>query len=372
MSEHSKLQTKSKHQRVHRTKKALTATTLGIDLGDRHSWVCTLDEKGHVVSESRVRTKVEALREYFASLAPARVALEAGTHSGWVSRLAEGCGHEVIVANARELRRISHSDRKNDRSDAQLLARLARVDPQLLSPIRHRSAAMQAHMAHLRARDTLVRARCRLINTTRGLVKATGGRLPPCSTAAFARRVAEHVPEDLQAAVAPLIATIDTIDAQIRTYDRQIDGIARKHYPHTAVLQQITGVGPLTALAFILTLADRNRFARSRDVGSYLGLVPRQRDSGDCSPQLPITKAGNAYMRRLLVGCAHYLLGPFGPDCNLRRHGERLMQRGGKNAKKRAVVAVARKLSVLLHRLWVTGELYEPLHNIAQRPQSAA
>ncbi len=372
MSEHSKLQTKSKHQRVHRTEKVLTATTLGIDLGDRHSWVCRLDEKGHVVSESRVRTKVEALRECFASLAPARVALEAGTHSGWVSRLAEGCGHEVIVANARELRRISHSDRKNDRSDAQLLARLARVDPQLLSPIPTPQCGNASSYGALACTRYPRKSALSADKHHPRIGQGHGGRLPPCSTAAFARRVAEHVPEDLQAAVAPLIATIDTIDAQIRTYDRQIDGIARKHYPHTAVLQQITGVGPLTALAFILTLADRNRFARSRDVGSYLGLVPRQRDSGDCSPQLPITKAGNAYMRRLLVGCAHYLLGPFGPDCNLRRHGERLMQRGGKNAKKRAVVAVARKLSVLLHRLWVTGELYEPLHNIAQRPQSAA
>jgi len=161
----------------------------------------------------------------------------------------------------------------------------------------------------------------------------------------------------------PMIDVIESLTEQIHQYDRQIEKLAATRYPQTQHLQQITGVGALTALAFILVLADSSRFRKSRDVGAYLGLVPRQADSGSRVSQLGITKAGDALMRRLLVNSAHYILGAFGPDCDLRRYGERLMQRGGKNAKKRAVIAVARKLAVLLHHLWSTGEAYDALRN---------
>lgn len=336
---------------------------IGIDLGDRYSEICVLDESGEIESQTRVRTTSEALRRYFSVLAPARVAIETGTHSCWVSRLLADCGHDLTVANAREVRKIHQSDRKNDRADAQILARMVRFDPQLLSPIQHRSAEQQADMALVRARDALVSARAKFTNTARGLVKAMGGRLPTCSTASFARRVREHIPLELQGALLPLVTMVDALSEQILTYDKRIEALAKERYPQAALLQQVAGVGALTSVAYVLTLGDKDRFVSSRDVGPYLGLVPRQQDSGERSPQLPITKAGNNYMRRVLVGSAQYILGPFGPDTDLRRHGLRLAQRGGKNAKKRAVVAVARKLAVLLHRLWVTGEVYEPLRN---------
>lgn len=137
--------------------------------------------------------------------------------------------------------------------------------------------------------------------------------------------------------------------------------MAREKYQHTELLRQVTGVGPVTSLAYVLTLETPLRFARSRDVGPYLGLVPDQDESGECQPQLGISKAGDRMLRKLLVGSAHYILGPFGPDCDLRRFGMKLCARGGKNAKKRATVAVARKLAVLLHRLWISGDVYEPL-----------
>ncbi len=337
--------------------------TIGLDLGDRSNAFCVLDDDGAVVAEGKVKTTRAALDQQFANLAPARVALEAGTHSGWISRLIESYGHEVIVANPRELRKIYQNDRKNDRSDAHILARLARFDPQLLEPIRHRSAQMQADLAFVRARETLVSARTKCINATRGLVKSTGTRLPKCSADSFCRRVTGDIPTELELALAPLIATIQTLNEQIRWYDKQIETLATEAYPHTTLLRQVSGVGALTALAFVLTIADGTRFAKSREIGAYLGLVPRQDDSGDRTSQLRITKAGDPYLRRLLVGSAQYIVGPFGPDTDLRRCGERLMQRGGKNGKKRAVVAVARKLAVLLHRLWTTGEVYEPLRN---------
>ena len=337
--------------------------TIGLDLGDRSTAFCVLDSDGAIVAEGKLKTTRAAIDQQFASLAPARVALEAGTHSGWISRLIESYGHEVIVANPREVRKIYQNDRKNDRSDAQILARLARFDPQLLEPIRHRTAEMQADLATIRARETLVTARTKCVNATRGLVKSMGGRLPKCSTESFCERVSADVPAELEDALRPLITAIQTLNEQIRCCDVQIETLAMEIYPQSALPRQVGGVGALTALAFILTIADGARFAKSRDIGPYLGLVPRQDDSGDHSSQLRITKAGDPYLRRLLVGSAQYILGPFGPDSDLRRHGERLMQRGGKNAKKRAIVAVARKLAVLLHRLWITGEVYEPLRN---------
>jgi transposase len=334
---------------------------IGIDVGDRFSEICVLDRDGAVASQTRLPTTQAALREYFSSHSPARVALETGTHSGWISRLATTCGHEVIVANARELRKIHQSDRKNDRADAQILARMVRFDPQLLAPIQHRSEQMQADISLIRARDVLVAARTKLINTARGLVKSLGGRLPRCTTPSFAQRVREQNPEEFEPILAPLVTAIESLTEQIRNYDKRIEELADGRYPETEVLRQVAGVGALTSLAFVLTLFDKGRFARSRDVGPYLGLVPRQDSSGDHTPQLPITKAGNGYVRRLLIGSAHYILGPFGPDSDLRRFGIRLAGSGGKNAKKRAIVAVARKLAVLLHRLWSTAEIYEPL-----------
>ena len=337
--------------------------TIGLDLGDRSTAFCVLDTDGAIVAEGKLKTTQAAIDQQFASLAPARVALEAGTHSGWISRLIESYGHEVIVANPREVRKIYQNDRKNDRSDAQILARLARFDPQLLEPIRHRTAPMQADLATVRARETLVTARTKCINAMRGLVKSMGGRLPKCSTESFCERVSADVPAELEDALRPLLTAIQTLNEQICCCDKQIEALATEIYPQTALPRQVSGVGALTALAFILTIADGARFAKSRDIGPYLGLVPRQDDSGDHSSQLRITKAGDPYLRRLLVGSAQYIVGPFGPDSDLRRHGEKLMQRGGKNAKKRAIVAVARKLAVLLHRLWITGEVYQPLRN---------
>lgn len=362
----------NQHTKSDTTSTTAVTWTIGIDLGDRSSALCILDQNGAIVGEAKLATTQAAFAQRLAALPRARVALEAGTHSGWLSRFLTSCGHEVIVANPRELRKIYQSDRKNDRNDARLLARLARVDPQLLEPIRHRDEQMQTDLAMLRARDTLVSARTRCINAVRGLVKSTGSRLPKCSAESFCHRAAALIPPQLQPALTPLLATIATLTEQLAGYDRQIEALAAERYPHTALLQQVAGVGPLTSLAFVLTLADPKRFAKSRHVGPYLGLVPRQDDSGQRSSQLPITKSGDRYLRRLLVGSAQYILGPFGPDTDLRRCGKRLTERGGKNAKKRAVVAVARKLAVVLHRLWITGEVYAPLRNSEPRMTATA
>jgi transposase len=343
------------------TRQEISATiTVGIDLGDRYSEFCALDDNGAVVDDGRLRTTEVALRRYFSRSSPMLVVIEVGTHSPWVSRLLEECGHEVIVANARKVRLIYGSDNKTDEVDAESLARLGRLDPKLLAPIRHRGAEAQADLATIRSRDCLVRARTALINHVRGAVKAVGGRLPSSTAPAFPRKVVDHIPAELCDTLKPVLATIDTLSRDIGAADRRIEQLANERYPETKRLRQIAGVGPITSLCFVLTLEDPARFPNSRSVGPYLGLCPRRRDSGTHSPHLRITKSGDAMLRRLLVNSAHYIIGPFGPDCDLRRQGLKLAARGGKNAKKRAVVAIARRLACMLHSIWINEAEYEP------------
>jgi transposase len=344
--------------------------TAGLDLGDKYSYLCLIDQhSGEVIEEGRLRTSPEAFRRRFASEQPMPIAIEAGTHSPWASRVLEECGHEVLVANARKLRLIYANKRKTDEIDAENLARLARLDPRLLYALKHRGEDSQAHLAIIRSRQALVSCRTQLVNHVRGAVKSFGGRLPKCPSRSFHKNATERIPEALWPALGPILETIASLTERIRDYERELETISKEHYPETDLLRQVEGVGTLTALTFVLTLEDPYRFERSRSVGAYLGLVPASDQSGDRDPQRRISKEGDEMLRRLMVGSAHYILGPFGSDSDLRRHGEKIASRGAKNAKKRAAVAVARKLSVLLHRLWVSGEVYDPLYNTHRRQE---
>ncbi|MFC1558998.1 IS110 family transposase [Gemmatimonadota bacterium] len=338
-----------------------TPSTIGLDLGDTYTHLCMVDEHGEVIEESRFTTSVPSFTRRFEPLQPIRIAIEAGSHSPWISRLLEGFGHDVIVANPRKMRLIYLNDTKNDKVDAEYLARLGRMDPTLLSPIRHRKADTMADRAVIRSRDMLVRTRTRFISHVRSLVKFTGYRVPRASTYIFSQKARLHIPEELQETVMPILDEIERINEQISAYDRQIEKLAREKYPETELLTQVPGVGTLTALTFILTIEDPCRFQKSRHVASFLGLRPRQHASGDRQPQMRITKAGDVLCRKYLVQCAHLILGRNGRDSDLRRWGLKLAERGGKAAKKRAVVAVARKLAIMLHRLWITAEVYEPI-----------
>jgi transposase len=341
----------------------LDRLTVGVDLGDQWSHYCILGLEGETLTEGQVRTTPQDVAEFFQALNAARVVVEVGTHSAWIRDVICSFGHEVLVANPRLMEGSKRRKRKNDRIDANKLARLGRVDPQSLHPMQHRSAEVRQDLVLLRARDALVAARTELINATRGLVKSMGRRLPKCSSPSFAQKVEAAVPAEIREALLPLVRMTGALSEGIEGYDKKIEKLASEKYGHTALLRQVKGVGPITSLAYVLTLENPERFVKSRDVGPYLGLVPKQEDSGDSQPQLGISKTGDTMLRRLLVGSAQYILGPFGPDTDLRRYGLRLCERGGKNAKKRAAVAVARKLAVLLHRLWVTGDVYEPLRH---------
>jgi len=343
--------------------KIVAVATVGLDLGDRNSYFVALDGNGEIVSEGRVATRETALRKFFGAMEPCRVVIEAGAVSGWVSRTLVSLGHEALVANPRQLPLVTRGVKKTDRTDAETLARIGRFDPALLKPIRHRDAERQRDLLTLRSRDKLVGVRRDLVNSVRGMLKQFGIRVVKCSPGAFVKRALGVTPGELRNSLGPALAVIKRLTVQIRGMDREIERLCAEKYPETGVLTQIRGVGPITALAFVLVLETPGRFCVARDAGAYVGLTPRNRQSGGSDPQLGITKAGDRMLRCLLVNCAQYILGPFGIDCDLRRHGDKIRERGGKNAKKRAVVAVARKLAVLMARLWRTGEVWEPLYN---------
>ena len=346
--------------------------TVGMDMGDKNHNICVLDAEGEVLRRSTVTNTGKAIRKCFGKLGPCRVALEAGTHSGWVSRILEELGHEVLVGNPRKLRVIWDSDEKDDDRDAEMLARIARFDPQLLHPIHHRGQEAHSDLAVIKARDMLVKTRSILVAHARGAVKSMGERISKCSAEAFPVRLLEEMPAELRPALEPVMKSIEDLTVRIRHYDKLLEKLSREKYPETEGLRAISGVGPVSALAFVLTIEESSRFDKSRAVGPFLGLVPKRDKSGQTDKQLPITKAGDVYLRRLLVGCAQYILGPFGPDCDLRRFGLKLSARGGKNAKRRAVVAVARKLGVMMHHLWKSGEAYDPLYQQNRKQKQAA
>lgn len=334
------------------------ALTVGLDVGDRSSHYCVLNEEGEVVEEGRLQNTERALRRQFEDEPRQRIALECGTHSPWISRLLRSLGHQVLVGNSRKLPAVTASQSKNDRNDAELLARLAASDPKLLSPLRHRSLERQQDLNLIQARATLVRARTMIVNALRGLVKSQGARLPACSTASFPGRAMAAIPPALAAVATPLLQQIALLNEQIEVMDRQIEELTEK-YPEVRVLRTAPGVGPVVAAAYVLTL-DRPDGASNRSAGAFLGLRPGQSQSGESDPQRRISKTGDTYLRYLLVQSAHYILGRFGPDSALRRWGLKLAQSGGKRGKKRAIVAVARKLAVLLHSMWRSGQSFQP------------
>lgn len=345
---------------------------IGIDLGDKKSNYCILDKNADIVAEGSLGTSVTEFDMYFKAIPRSRIALEVGTHSPWTSSLLEGLGHSVCVANPRKVGGGKKKrNRKNDKLDARTLARLLKADPKLLYAIQHRGEKARHALVLLRARQATVEARTKLICAVRGLVKSDGKRLPRCSAESFHKIERTEVPEALRYTLEPLFKQIGFLTEQIREYDKEVKRMCKDAYKETELLRQVDGVGEIVSLGYILTLDNPGRFAKSRDVGAYLGLIPRQYDSGDSKPQMRITKTGDRMMRALLVQSAQRILGRFGKDSDLRRHGLKIAARGGKNAKKRAITAVARKLAVLLHRLWVTGEVYEPLRNSTPKEKVA-
>lgn len=336
--------------------------TIGLDLGDRKHAVCVLDAKGTTLKEESITNTRGSLTVLSRRHPKAQIVMEVGMHSPWISRSFTALGHRVIVANPRKVRAIYQNDRKSDRKDAAMLAKLARADESLLCPIRHGTEQAQLDLIQIKERDNLVRQRVNIISNVRFMLKSLGIQTKSpktCYFAAHVRRELEGEHASILQRIEPSLKVLDSLSLEIKNLDKSIADLAAESYPETEFLTQITGVGVITSLTFVLTIGDPERFRRPRDIGSYLGLVPKRDQSGDTDKQLRISKAGDAYLRRLLVSAAQYVLGPFGPDCELKRHGLKLAERGGARAKKKAVIAIARKLAVLLLTLWKNEDLYQ-------------
>ena len=345
-----------------------SAITIGLDLGDRKHAVCVLDAKGEILKQESIANTRPSLTALSRRHPGALVVMEVGMHSPWTSRFLKELGHRVLVANPRKVRAIYQNERKSDRKDAEILARLGRSDEKLLHPVEHVCEEMQRDLLQIKLRDNLVRQRVDIISSVRFTLKSLGVMLPSPSSESFARTARnklrnEH--SDLLALIEPSLGVLDAMTEQIRRLEKSIAAMAAEKYPESEYLTQISGVGLLTSLTFILTIGDPARFGCKRDVGAFLGLVPRRDQSGETDKQLRISKAGNTYLRKLLVGCAQHILGPFGPDTALKRKGLKLAEKGGPRAKRKAVVAVARNLAVLLLTLWHDEAIYDSNHRAA-------
>ena len=346
-------------------KKKRDRVTIGLDLGDRRHRFCVLGGSGQVVEEGSMLNERVALSRLVSRYSRSLVVMEAGCHSPWISRYLKQLGSEVIVSNPRKVRAIYEHERKCDRRDALMLARIARMEPALLYPVEHGSEEAQQDLVRLKLRDSLVRARVAVINSIRFTIKSLGYEAPRTSSERFHKVVGPALPPALSEVIAPSVRVVGELSLRIKVLEREIRALARSKYPQTAWLEQIPGVGPLTALYFVLKIEDPKRFTKVRDVGAFLGLCPRRDQSGENDPQLRISKRGDTYLRRVLVSSAQYILGPFGPACALRQYGLKLAAEGTARAKKRAVVAVARKLAVLLLSLWKNERAYLPFPQLS-------
>jgi transposase len=339
--------------------------TIGMDLGIRRTSFCVLAPSGDRIQEGRLKTSKPDMLAFLAAQPPSRVVLEASGPCRWIAEIAESCGHEVIVANPREFRLICESHRKSDRNDARILADFGQIRPQLLHPLKLRGTKCQFARSTLAARAHAVRQRTLIINLIRAEVRNLGESID-CSAAAFHKLAPAYIPEQLRPVLEPLLEVLRVLSEAVAKYDREVDRLCETEFPETALLTQVSGVGPNTALCFVATIEDPARFPRSRDVGAYVGLVSKSRASGASNPELRISKRGDKHLRKLLVNAATYVCGPRGEDSDLKRFAQRIADRGGQAAKAKARIAVARKLAVLLHRLLVTTEVYEPLRNHPQ------
>lgn len=344
---------------------AFPVYTIGFDLGDQESVYEVLDAAGEVAAAGSVATQARSLAKVFAPFRGGRFVLETGTHSPWVAEVLTSMGFEVLVADARSVPVAKGKRRKSDRIDARRLARIGRADPALLKLVHHAPPSVRAKMTSIKLRACLVRMRTVAINCVRGLLKSYDGtRVKKCSSTCFAGHARDVVPDDLRAVLEPMLEHIDSLTATITAHERVISKLADE-LPGARAVRQIPGVGDVIAVTFALTIGDPERFRRSQTVGAYLGLVPNRFQSGGSDPQLRISKAGNSMMRSLLITAAHYILGSRNKvDSDLRRFGQAVAGDGNSKIRKRkAVVAVARRLAVVMHTLWRSGEAYEPLRN---------
>jgi transposase len=267
--------------------------TVGLDVGDKRTHFEVVDGARLTVRSGSFATSRAELEKAVEPFPGAKVVLEAGSQSPWMSRVLRGQGYDVLVADPRRVELISKDPRKSDRRDASMLARMGAAMPELLGSVHHRGEQAHAHLAIVRARDLLVRMRARAVQQVRGICRSFGLRLPSATASGFSSKIEHVLPELLKPALVPLLEMANDLTRRIRAFDKLLAQIAKQHYPEVKHLQQVDGVGPIISVAFVLSIEDPKRFRSSRKVGSWIGLCPRSHASGDSNPQLNISKAGD-------------------------------------------------------------------------------
>lgn len=299
------------------------------------------------------------------------VVMETGTHSAWLSRFIGNLGFEALVAHARDLALIYAADKKNDALDAEKLARLAQADRKLLHPIEHMDEERQKDLIILKSRALLVKQRTQTVNSIRGHMRSLGLDDSELTIKNMKKKALPGLPKEVQSLLAPLIQHLSYLNMGIEDFDRKIAQLCKK-YRTTELLRKVKGIGPEISLAFVLLVGDPRRFRNAASLASYFGLVPRQNQSGETDKPLGITKTGNTTMRALLIQGAQYILGPFGEDSELRDFGKRIESRGGKIAKRKARVAVARKIVTLFYALLTHPDIpYQTHYKVRKKPHPA-
>lgn len=329
---------------------------VGIDVANKASAICVIDEQGEVVRRAEVATEVYELNKTLAGLDEARVVIESCPLAEWLAEVVEAGGHEAVIIDARAARHLVSSKKKTDARDAHTLAQLARTG--WYNAVHRKSREARLLRSQLQARQGLVRTRKAMDSQVRGLLRAQGLRLGRVSAGEFAERVralaGERVP-GLLPYLEPLLSLYEQALVEARRLKRELERGSRREALRRR-LQSVPGVGPLVSQVYVATVDEPGRFEHAEQVADYAGLTPRVSQSGESCYRGRITKEGDQLLRWHLVEAAHVLL-THGRDCRLKRWGLALQRRKGAG---KARVAVARKLAILLWRLWMTGERFEP------------
>ena len=349
-------------------------TTIGIDVSDGTSRICMMTKvngERRVIEEKTVKTSKAGFREYLADKdRSVPIAFETGTHCRWMRDLMAGeLGFRVYVANPGKLPTITKSNTKNDRNDARELARLLLADPEMLHPVELRGEAYQTMIRYAKARDAAMGARTKFTNMIRGFAKAMGERIEDCEPEKFVELNRSEWPTELRNIVLPLVKVLKETNAAIRRYEKMMRNLAKRPEFKDKVerVQEVYGVGDIIGSVFVAVIGgDVSKFTKARDVGPLLGFTPKQDQSGTVDKQLHATKAGDKLMRRLLVEGANVVLKRNSRDTDLKLRGLRISLRGGKIAKAKAKIAVARGLAVTMTALLMKPDMeYVPLSDRA-------
>ncbi|MBD9529947.1 IS110 family transposase [Paracoccus sp. PAR01] len=331
---------------------------VGLDVSQKETAVCVVDEYGRVIFEGRARSDPGALAAILAKKAPLaeRVGFETGAMSSWLWHELKRIGLPVVCIGARHAHAVlSGRMNKSDENDARGLAELVRIG--WYREVAVKSEASQLVRALLVARSRLVAIRRDLENQVRSMLKEYGLIIPRAIAGQFRRRVIELTGDEhiLWAVLLPLLLVHDHVCSELEGLDRQIREMARTDET-TRRLMTIPCIGVVTALTFRHTIDDPSRFRSAASVGAYLGLTPRRRQSGEMDTTGHVSRWGDRLLRAYLFEAASVLLHRTKRWCALKAWGLRLDKRNGM---KKAQVAVARKLTVILHCIWVDGTSFE-------------